>query len=161
MYTSHEQTIYYANSFHKDVPTAIDIISDILQSFKLDSSVVEHEHDVILSEQQEVDKQLERWSKTTVAFQGMCPSTFLHAVTYFNQASLIACCMILGQKANIMSIKCDDLSNYIQINYTADYMVLVGAGGVNHDELITFSKTHISSLSVSSNLILLGYLAYS
>ena len=65
MYTSHEQTVYYANSFNKDVPTAIDIISDILQSSKLNSSVVEHEHDVILCEQQEVDKQLERWSLTT------------------------------------------------------------------------------------------------
>ena len=96
-----------------------------------------------------------------VAFQGMCPSTFLHAVTYFNQASLIACCMILGPKANIMSIKCDDLSNYIQTNHTADHMVLVGAGDVNHDELITFSKTNFSSLSVSPNLILLGHLAYS
>ena len=54
-----------SNTFHKDVPTAIHIISDILQSSKLDSSVVEHEHDDILCKQREVDKQLERWSKTT------------------------------------------------------------------------------------------------
>ena len=26
MYTSYEQTVYYANFFHKNVPTAIDII---------------------------------------------------------------------------------------------------------------------------------------
>ena len=62
MYASHEQTVYYAKSFHKDVPTAIDIISDILQSSKLDSSVVEHEHDGILCKLHEVDKQLERRS---------------------------------------------------------------------------------------------------
>ena len=46
-------------------PPQFPDVSDILQSSKLNSSVVEHEHDVILCEQQEVDKQLERWSLTT------------------------------------------------------------------------------------------------
>ena len=30
-YTSREQTVYYAKSFSKDLPVAMDIISDILQ----------------------------------------------------------------------------------------------------------------------------------
>ena len=38
---------------------------------------------------------------------------------------------ILGPKANILSIKRDDLDNYIKTNYTADRMVLVGTGGVS------------------------------
>lgn len=58
-YTSREQTVYYAKSFRKDVPQAVDIISDILQNSKLDKSAIERERDVILREQQEVDKQLE------------------------------------------------------------------------------------------------------
>ena len=58
-YTSREQTVYYAKSFRKDVGTSVDIISDILQNSKLENTAIERERDVILREQQEVDKQLE------------------------------------------------------------------------------------------------------
>lgn len=72
-YTSREQTVYYAKSFRKDVPTAVNIISDILQNSKLETSAIERERDVILREQQEVDKQLEEVvfdHLHSVAFQG-------------------------------------------------------------------------------------------
>lgn len=72
-YTSREQTVYYAKSFRKDVPQAVDIISDILQNSKLENSAIERERDVILREQQEVDKQHEEVvfdHLHSVAFQG-------------------------------------------------------------------------------------------
>jgi processing peptidase subunit beta len=58
-YTSREQTVYYAKAFDKDIPGAVDILSDILQNSKLETSAIERERDVILREQEEVDKQLE------------------------------------------------------------------------------------------------------
>jgi hypothetical protein len=70
-YTSREQTVYYAKSFRKDVPQAVDIISDILQNSKLESAAIERERDVILREQQEVEKQHEE-----VVFD------HLHAIAY-------------------------------------------------------------------------------
>lgn len=73
-YTSREQTVYYAKAFRKDVGAAVDIISDILQNSKLDASAVERERDVILREQEEVDKQLEEVvfdHLHAVAYQGM------------------------------------------------------------------------------------------
>lgn len=72
-YTSREQTVYYAKSFRKDVGKAVDIISDILQNSKLEEAAIERERDVILREQQEVDKQLEEVvfdHLHAVAFQG-------------------------------------------------------------------------------------------
>jgi mitochondrial-processing peptidase subunit beta len=72
-YTSREQTVYYAKSFRKDVPIAVDIVSDILQNSKLENSAIERERDVIVREQQEVDKQLEEVvfdHLHAVAFQG-------------------------------------------------------------------------------------------
>ncbi|KAI0298137.1 Metalloenzyme, LuxS/M16 peptidase-like protein [Multifurca ochricompacta] len=121
-YTSREQTVYYAKSFRKDVPQAVDIISDILQNSKLENGAIERERDVILREQQEVDKQYEE-----VVFD------HLHAVAYQGQSLGRT---ILGPKKNILSIKRDDLASYIKTNYTADRMVLVGAGGVDHAELV-------------------------
>lgn len=72
-YTSREQTVYYAKSFRKDVGKSVDIISDILQNSKLETSAIERERDVILREQEEVDKQLEEVvfdHLHAVAFQG-------------------------------------------------------------------------------------------
>lgn len=145
-YTSREQTVYYAKSFRKDVPKAVDIISDILQHSKLDAGAIERERDVILREQQEVDKQLEE-----VVFD------HLHSVAF--QAQPLGR-TILGPKANILSIKRDDLSSYIKTNYTADRMVLVGSGGVDHQELVKLAEKHFSSLPVSPNPIPFGRLAH-
>ncbi len=100
-YTSREQTVYYAKSFRKDVPAAVDIISDILQN-----------------------------------------ST------------------ILGPKANILSINRDDLTSYIKTNYTADRMVLVGTGGVDHGELVKLAEKHFGTLPVSPKPIPLGRLSH-
>ena len=89
------------------------------------------------------------WSLTTfmqLLFK-ICPSTFLHAVTHFDQAYDI-CHTILGSKANILSIKCDDLSNYIRTNYTTDHMVLMGAGGIDHNELVTFLPSPSPSIQL-------------
>ena len=154
--------LYFSESFRKDVPTAVNIISDILQSSKLDNSAVERERDVILRKQQEVDKQLEEVvfdHPHAVAFQGMCPSTFSRCKDSLRPGQPLGC-TILGPKANILFIKRDNLSNYIRTNYTTDRMVLVGAGGVDHDELVTLAEKHFSSLPISPNPIPLGRLAH-
>ena len=53
-YTSREQTCYYAKVFKKDVPAAVDILSDILQNSSLENHAIERERNVILREMQEV-----------------------------------------------------------------------------------------------------------
>lgn len=136
-YTSREQTVYYAKSFRQDVGTAVDIISDILQNSKLEEAAIERERDVILREQQEVDKQLDE-----VVFD------HLHSVAF--QAQPLGR-TILGPKQNILSIKRTDLDNYIKTKYTADRMVLVGSGAVDHDELVKLAEKHFSSLPVAAS----------
>ena len=67
---------------------------------------------------------------------------------------------ILGPKKNILSIKRDDLASYIKTNYSADRMVLVGTGGVEHSELVELAKKHFAALPVSSNPVPLGRAAH-
>lgn len=114
------------------MPKTVDILSDILQNSKLDPAAVERERDVILREQEEVDKQLEE-----VVFD------HLHATAYMNQPLGRT---ILGPKENIERISRDDLVSYINTNYTADRMVLVGAGGIPHEELVKLAEKHFSGL---------------
>ena len=53
---------------------------------------------------------------------------------------------ILGPKENIASIQRNDLVDYIKKNYTADRMVLVGAGGVPHNQLVELAEKHFANL---------------
>ncbi|KAJ5581737.1 hypothetical protein N7535_000357 [Penicillium sp. DV-2018c] len=131
-YTSRENTVYYAKAFNNDVPKAVDILADILQNSKLEASAIERERDVILREQEEVDKQLEE-----VVFD------HLHATAY--QAQPLGR-TILGPKENIQTITRENLTDYIKTNYTADRMVLVGAGGIPHEQLVRLAEEHFGSL---------------
>jgi mitochondrial-processing peptidase subunit beta len=67
---------------------------------------------------------------------------------------------ILGSKDNILSIKRDDLASYIKTNYTADRMVLVGAGGVEHSALVSLASKHFGALPVGTQRIGLGATAH-
>jgi processing peptidase subunit beta len=136
-YTSRENTVYYAKAFNSDVPATVDILSDILQNSKLEPSAIERERDVILREQEEVDKQLEE-----VVFD------HLHATAFQGQPLGRT---ILGPQENIRSIQRSDLENYIKTNYTADRMVLVGSGGVPHEQLVDLAEKHFSNLPHASS----------
>ena len=46
-----------------------------------------------------------------------------------------------------MSIQRDDLVGYIKQNYTADRMVLVGAGGVPHQQLVELAEKHFAKVA--------------
>ncbi|KAF2677569.1 mitochondrial-processing peptidase-like protein subunit beta [Lentithecium fluviatile CBS 122367] len=131
-YTSRENTVYYAKSFNHDVPATVDILSDILQNSKLDPQAIERERDVILREQEEVDKQMEE-----VVFD------HLHATAFQGQPLGRT---ILGPKENIETIQRSDLETYIKTNYTADRMVLVGAGGVPHAQLVELAEKYFAGL---------------
>ncbi|PVU90741.1 hypothetical protein BB561_004738 [Smittium simulii] len=134
-YTSREQTVYYAKAFEKNIPQAVDILADILQNSKLDEAAIERERDVIIREQQEVEKITEE-----VVFD------HLHATAFQNSSLGYT---ILGPKENILSIQKRDLEQYISRNYRADRMVLVGAGSVNHDELVKLAEKKFSGLKPS------------
>jgi mitochondrial-processing peptidase subunit beta len=57
---------------------------------------------------------------------------------------------ILGSDDNIKGLQRQDVLNYINTHYTADRMVLVGAGGVDHDELCRLGEQAFGSLKKSS-----------
>ncbi|KAJ2817016.1 Mitochondrial-processing peptidase subunit beta, partial [Coemansia furcata] len=141
-YTSREQTVYYAKAFEKDVPQAVEVLSDILQNSKLNETAIERERDVILREQEEVEKIMEE-----AVFD------HLHATAFQNSPLGYT---ILGPRENILSITKADLEQYISRNYTADRMVLVGAGGVNHDDLVKLAEKHFGSVKTSSTPVALA-----
>lgn len=63
---------------------------------------------------------------------------------------------ILGPEHNIKSITRQNLLDYITKNYTAERMVLVGAGKVNHDELVALAEKHFGHLKVGEKRSLIS-----
>ncbi|KAG0476594.1 hypothetical protein HPP92_012968 [Vanilla planifolia] len=135
-YTSREQTTYYAKVMDKDVPKALEILSDILQNSSFDESRISRERDVILREMEEVGGQAEE-----VIFD------HLHA-TAFQYTPLGR--TILGSAQNIKTITKEHLKNYISTHYTAPRMVISAAGGVKHEEIVEQVKKLFTKLSADS-----------
>ncbi|CAH1107519.1 unnamed protein product [Psylliodes chrysocephalus] len=132
-YTSREQTVYYSKCLAKDVPKAIEILADIIQNAKLGESEIERERGVILREMQEVESNLQE-----VVFD------HLHSTAY--QGTPLAN-TILGPTANIRSINAKDLRSYLDNHYKASRVVVAGAGGINHDELVKLTEQALGSLN--------------
>lgn len=132
-YTSREQTVYYAKCFSKDLPKAVEILSDILQNSTLGEQEIERERGVILREMQSVETDLQE-----VVFD------YLHA-TAFQGTPLGR--TILGPTENIKSLQRKDLVEYVSAHYHAPRMVLSGAGGVDHEELCKLAEQHFGQMS--------------
>ncbi|KAL0274762.1 UNVERIFIED_CONTAM: hypothetical protein PYX00_002811 [Menopon gallinae] len=133
-YTSREQTVFYAKCLRRDVPKALEILADIIQNSKLGETEIERERGVILREMQEVESNLQE-----VVFD------HLHSVAY--QGTPLGR-TILGPTNNIKSISRNDLKEYIENHYKPPRIVLAGAGGVVHSELVDLAKSLFSKLSV-------------
>lgn len=131
-YTSREQTVYYAKCLSKDLPKAVEILSDIIQNSKFGEAEIERERSVILREMQEVETNLQE-----VVFD------HLHSIA-FQQTPLGM--TILGPTENIKSIQRSDLVEYINTHYKGPRMVIAGAGGINHDELASLTEKHFGNV---------------
>ncbi|KAM7360477.1 ubiquinol-cytochrome c reductase core protein 1 [Cochliomyia hominivorax] len=131
-YTSREQTVFYAKCLSKDVPKAVEILADIIQNSKLGESEIERERSVILREMQEVESNLQE-----VVFD------HLHATAY--QGTPLGQ-TILGPTKNIKSIGKADLQSYISTHYKASRIILAGAGGVKHNDLVKLAEQHLGKL---------------
>jgi len=136
-YTSREQTVYYAKVFKQDAAKAVDILADILTNSKFDEKSLESERSTILREMEEVNKDL-----SEVIFD------HLHAAAF--QGTPLGR-TILGPEENVKSITRDNLVNYIQTNYHSPRMILVAAGGINHEEMVALSEKYFSGLPSREN----------
>lgn len=131
-YTSREQTVYYARSLKKDVPQMTELLADILQNSEISDGAVDRERNVILREMEEIDNIPEE-----VLFD------YLHG-SAFQDSHLSR--TILGPVENIQSLKSADLKQYIAEHYKPHRMVLVGAGDVDHDEMVSMAETHFGKM---------------
>ncbi|XP_047055131.1 probable mitochondrial-processing peptidase subunit beta, mitochondrial [Lolium rigidum] len=132
-YTSREQTTFFADVQGRDVPAALDVLSDILQHPRFPQQAIQRERGVILREMEEVQGMMEE-----VIFD------HLHTAAFRDHPLGDT---ILGPKENIHSISKNDLQQYISTHYTCPRTVVSAAGDVDHDEVVDKVKELFTGFS--------------
>ncbi|KAJ0041592.1 hypothetical protein NL108_012095 [Boleophthalmus pectinirostris] len=132
-YTSREHTAYYMKTLSKDLPIAVELLADIVQSCSLNEADIEQQRTTVLHELEEVEGNL----------QEVCLD-LLHATAF--QGTPLGH-SVLGPSSNARSLTRQDLVDYINSHYKAPRMVLAAAGGVSHEELVGLANSHLSGIS--------------
>ncbi|XP_026853431.2 cytochrome b-c1 complex subunit 1, mitochondrial [Electrophorus electricus] len=132
-YTSREHTAYYMKTLAKDLPKAVELLSEVVQSSSLSEAEIEQQRGVVLRELEEVEGSLSDVCLDllhSTAFQG---TPLSHSV--------------LGPSENARTFTRQHLVEYINSHYKAPRMVLAAAGGVNHADLVGLAKQYFSGVS--------------
>jgi predicted Zn-dependent peptidase len=119
--TGKEHTCYYARVLDADLPMAVDVISDMVTSARLDADELELERGVILEE---------------LAMNDDDPSDVAHE--QFAAAVLGGHPLgrpIGGTPATIRAVPRDAVWAHYREHYAPDSLVVTAAGGVDHDAL--------------------------
>ncbi|KAL2091370.1 hypothetical protein ACEWY4_013633 [Coilia grayii] len=132
-YTSREHTAYYMKTLAKDLPKAVELLSEVVQSNSLSEADLELQRSVVLRELEEVEGSL----------QDVCLD-LLHATAF--QGTPLGH-SVFGPSVNARTLTREDLVEYVNSHFKAPRMVLAAAGGVNHDDLVGLAKKHFSSVS--------------
>ncbi len=135
--TSVETTSFYARVLSADVPLAIDILADILQDSTFDPDELAREQHVILQEigaahDTPDDVVFDRFSETAFHRQALGRS-------------------ILGTPETVRSFTAPQLHNYLERQYSADKMVVVAAGEVDHDKFVKEVERRLGGFRATSD----------
>ncbi|XP_072136298.1 cytochrome b-c1 complex subunit 1, mitochondrial-like [Mobula birostris] len=132
-YTSREQTAYYVKALSTELPKAVELLGDLIQTRSFSDADVESSRKLILQELQEMEGCLEEVMLDylhTTAFQG---TPLAHTV--------------VGPTKNIKALNGSDLTEFMATHYKAPRIVLAASGGVHHDELVGLARQHLGGIS--------------
>lgn len=131
-FTSREHTTYYAKVLKEDARLAIEILSDILLNSVFDEIELKREQEVILQEIGQVhdtpeDLVFDRLQKRAYPKQPLGRP-------------------ILGTEKSVSAFKRQDLVDFMNRHYSAENMVLVAAGNLDHQEILKWAGENFSAL---------------
>jgi predicted Zn-dependent peptidase len=129
-FTEKEHTCYYATVLDRDLPLAVDIVSDVVLDATLTAEDVDVERNVVLEE---------------IAMRDDDPSDLVHdefASALFGDAPLGR--PILGTEASIHALTRRQIHGYYRRRYTADAMVVSVAGNVEHADVVRLVRDAFS-----------------
>jgi predicted Zn-dependent peptidase len=134
--TGVDSTAYYARVLRKDVPLALDILSDIILAPRFDRSELSRERDVIL---QEIAAAMD--SPDDIVFD------LVQEAAYPDQPVGRP---ILGTAMSVARFKRAHLGTYLSTHYHGPNMVLAAAGAVDHAALVAEAERRLASFDAGA-----------
>ena len=131
-YTSREHTAYYAKVMKEDIGLALDILADIMQHSVFDEEELARERAVVIQEIAQTND-----TPDDLVFE------HFQAAAFPNQPIGRS---ILGPAKQVAAYSRDVLANYMSSHYSAERMVLVGAGRLDHDWIVSQAAAAFDAL---------------
>ena len=139
-FTGKNVTCYYARLMGEHLATGVDVLSDLIKNPQFNNKDLEREKGVIIEEIREIED---------------TPSDIIH--DYFSEQLFPDHPLgrsIQGSVENIRSFTIDQLTEFITNHYTADRLLVVASGRVNHRELVDLVIKYLSDLPAGNGLLL-------
>ena len=134
--TGVDSTTYYARVLRKDMPLALDILSDIILAPRFDRTELARERDVIL---QEIAAAMD--SPEDIAFDLVQEAAFPDQPVGRS---------ILGTVESVGRFKRAHLGAYLSTHYHGPNMVLAAAGAVDHKALVAEAQRWLGSFDTEA-----------
>src|SRR3989344_6063529 len=125
-FTERENTCFYVKVLSKDIPLAVDLLSDILLNSKFDKKELEKERLVVLQE-------IKRAEDTP---DDLIHDIFARALWKGHPLGM----PVLGNLRTISSIKRDDVVSYFKRSYLPHAVIITDAGSIEHKRLLKLLK---------------------
>jgi predicted Zn-dependent peptidase len=135
-FTSRNATCYYVHLLNEHLPTGIEVLADLVQYPVFDNDELEKEKQVILEEIREIEDD---------------PGSAIN--DYFDRQIFPDHPIgrpILGTIETVESFTRDNLLEFRSKYYTADRMVVVGVGNLEHEQLVDLVEKSCSELPLHS-----------
>ncbi|KAG1187274.1 hypothetical protein G6F35_014481 [Rhizopus arrhizus] len=134
--TGREQTHFAAKTLGANVKESVEILADLVQNVKIDSTTVDKQRQAVLKQQQASQNDFE-----AVVFD------HLHATAFQGEALGRP---VEGIKETVEQLTAEDLSAFYKQNYSAERMVLVGSGDIDHESLVRLAEEKFKGLQSST-----------
>ena len=131
-FTSKEYTCFYARCLDRDLPLAVDVLSDLITSSLVRSADVRSERDVVLEE---------------IRMHLDTPDDLVHSVfseAYFGDHPLGR--EVLGSEQTITAMGRDQVHRYYKRHYVPANLVVAVAGNVEHDRVVQLVGEGLATL---------------
>ncbi len=134
--TSVETTAYFARVLKDDMPLAVDILADIITSSKFEEEELEREKQVVL---QEINATQD--TPDDIVFDYFTETAFRHQTIGRP---------ILGTPDSVRSFTSDNLRSFMNEHYSADRMIVIAAGAVEHEQFVREVESRLGSFRAHS-----------
>ena len=138
-YTAKDHTAYHAVLLPEHMPVALDVLADVIRGSTFPADEIERERQVILQEQGDSSDDPDSVSQDEFDLKAFPKQAFGRP--------------ILGTARFVRSVTREDFLDHMRAHYTADRIVVVGVGHIEHDVFAAQVTQHFGDMPRGTGLV--------